>query len=74
MQIDSVGFRDGKIPANVQRAANLYQRDFGPIRGQSKIKAQDNAKTEILGNGRFRYPPTRIVPALDSIRRSGPPP
>jgi pimeloyl-ACP methyl ester carboxylesterase len=64
VQIDSVGFRDGKIPNNVEQAANLYQRDFGPIRGQSKIKPQDKSKTEILGNWRYHYPVTRIVPAL----------
>ncbi len=61
VQIDSVGLRDGKIPANVLEAANLYQRDFGPIRGQSRIKAEDKRKTRILGNWRYRYPRSKIV-------------
>lgn len=60
VQIDSVGIRDGKIPSNVQAAANLYQRDFGPIRGQSKIRAEDPARTRILGNWRYTYPPDKI--------------
>ena len=61
VQIDSVGLRDGKIPDNVMEAANLYQHDFGPIRGQSKIKPDDKSKTRILGNWRYRYPRTKIV-------------
>jgi hypothetical protein len=61
VQIDSVGFRDEKIPPNVFRAANLYQRDFGPVRGEPKIKAQDKKRTQILGNWRYRYPFKRIV-------------
>ena len=61
VQIDSVGLRDGKIPANVREAANLYQREVGPIRGQSKIEAIDSTKTRILGNWRYRYPSAKIV-------------
>ncbi len=64
--IDSVGFRDGKMPPNVQAAANLFQHDFGPLQGQSKIRAQDPAKTEILGNFRFHYPAFKLLPALDA--------
>lgn len=55
VQIDSVGRNDGLIPPNVQRAANLYQRDGWPIRGEAPIRAQDPEKTEIIGNFRFRY-------------------
>lgn len=61
VQIDSVGLRDGKIPSNVQEAANLYQRDFGPIRGQSKIKPEDPKKTRILGNWRYHYPRNKLI-------------
>ncbi len=61
VQIDSVGMRDGKVPPNVMAAANLYQRDFGPIRGQSRITAQDPARTKILGNWRYTYPPDKVV-------------
>ncbi len=56
VQIDSVGLRDGKVPSNVQSAANLYQRDIGPIRGRAKIKAENRKQTVILGNWRYRYP------------------
>lgn len=65
VQIDSVGVRDGQIPTNVIEAANLYQSDFGPIRGQSKIKAEDPDKTRILGNWRYQYPRTKIVDTSD---------
>ncbi len=61
VQIDSVGLRDGKIPDNVLEAANLYQRDLGPIRGQSRIRAEDTNKTRILGNWRYRYPRAKTV-------------
>lgn len=61
IQIDSVGLRDGKIPSNVKEAANLYQHDFGPIRGQSTIKPEDPARTRILGNWRFHYPRDKVV-------------
>lgn len=61
VQIDSVGLRDGKIPSNVKEAANLYQRDLGPIRGQSKIKPEDPKKTRILGNWRYTYPRDKLI-------------
>ena len=61
VQIDSVGIRDGKIPSNVKEAANLYQRDFGPIRGQSRIKPEDSKKTRILGNWRYSYPRNKLI-------------
>ncbi len=61
VQIDSVGLRDGKVPSNVKEAANLYQRDFGPIRGQSKIKPEDPKQTRILGNWRYRYPRDKVI-------------
>jgi len=61
VQIDSVGLRDGKVPSNVKEAANLYQRDLGPIRGQSKIRPEDPRQTRILGNWRYRYPKNKLV-------------
>jgi hypothetical protein len=65
VQIDSVGLRDGKIPRNVKEAANLYQRDFGPIRGQSKIKPEDPKLTRILGNWRYTYPRNKLIDTSD---------
>ncbi|WP_155121293.1 hypothetical protein [Bryobacter aggregatus] len=61
VQIDSVGFRDGKVPSNVKAAANLYQREMGPIRGRSRIQAEDARKTVILGNWRYRYPRSKKI-------------
>lgn len=55
VQVDSIGRRDHIIPANVRRAVNLYQRDPGPIRGRSQIRAADPAKTTVLGNFRHFY-------------------
>ncbi len=55
VQIDSVGLGDGVIPANVRRAANLFQRNGWIIRGEQPIRASDPARTEILGNFRFDY-------------------
>ena len=61
VQIDSVGFHDAKVPSNVRAAANLYQHDIGPMRGQARIRAEDKQRTEILGNWRYRYPPWKYV-------------
>jgi hypothetical protein len=55
VQVDSIGRNDGVLPPNVRRAANLYQRDPGPIRGRPRIRAADPSKTEILFNQRFTY-------------------
>ena len=55
VQVDSVGRRDHLSPANVRRAINLYQRDPGPIRGESRIRAVDPSRTAILGNIRHTY-------------------
>lgn len=55
VQIDSVGRNDEVIPANVKRAMNFFQRDPGPIWGESRIRAADPAKTQVLGNQRFTY-------------------
>lgn len=57
VQVDSVAKcrqNDQVIPANVCEAANFYQPD-GLIHGQSRIRAADEARTQILGNFRFDY-------------------
>ena len=55
VQVDSVGRGDDRIPPNVARALNLYQRDPGPVWGENEIRAVDPARTKILGNVRFTY-------------------
>lgn len=55
VQTESVGFRDGRIPANVARAANLYQRDGWFVRGERRIVAKEPASTRLLGNWRYGY-------------------
>jgi hypothetical protein len=56
VQVDSVGHDDDEIPANVHRAANLFQRDPpGPVMGRAEIRAKDPTKTQILFNQRFTY-------------------
>ena len=55
VQIDSVGLDDSRIPANVSRAANLYQHEGTVIHGRSEIRAEDPRKTEILGNFLYTY-------------------
>lgn len=55
IQVDSVGRDDHRIPPNVSRALNLYQRDPGPVWGENEIKAVDPSRTKILGNVRFTY-------------------
>ncbi|MDX2267969.1 MAG: hypothetical protein NW208_07675 [Bryobacter sp.] len=64
LQIDSVGWGDTKIPANVEAAANLYQESSLFLRGESKIRAADPQKTNILGNYAYRYSFTHMVPAV----------
>lgn len=55
VQVDSVGRGDKVIPSNVARAANLFQRDGWPIRGEREIRAEDPRRTEIIGNFKFEY-------------------
>lgn len=55
VQVDSVGIGDGEIPSNVRRAANFYQNNGRIIRGESKIRAEDPARTTILFNQRHDY-------------------
>lgn len=57
VQVDSVakiGQNDADIPDNVAHAANFYQTK-GFVHGQSRIRAVDPARTDILGNFLFDY-------------------
>jgi len=57
VQVDSVGKigqNDGAIPGNVAEAANFYQSD-GLLHGRYEIRAEDAARTRILGNFRYQY-------------------
>lgn len=60
VQIDSVGRGDDVVPANVARAANLFQRNGFLIRGEPAIRAADPQRTEILGNFEFDYRKKKI--------------
>jgi hypothetical protein len=55
VQVDSVGRGDKVIPSNVRRAANLFQRDGLIIKGEREIRAEDPARTTIVGNFKFDY-------------------
>jgi len=55
VQVDSVGRGDRNIPANVARAANLFQRNGLFIRGEPEIRAEDPSRTAIIGNFEFDY-------------------
>ncbi len=70
VQVDSVGLRDGIIPANVRAAANFYQHDWLTIRGESEIRAADPARTRILGNYQFTYLFQPIDPSASWARRT----
>ena len=56
VQIDSFGLKDGLIPANVNKAANFYQRGLLTVRGRTSLRAQDPNRTEILGSFLKTYP------------------
>jgi hypothetical protein len=68
--VDSYGRDPYTVPPNVAEAANLYQRDFGLVRGAPKIVPVDPAKTRILGNWRYTYGDRDIpMPGEPFIRR-----
>lgn len=73
VQIDSIGRGDGVIPSNVASAANLFQRNGWFIRGEPSIKAEDPARTVIIGNFKYDYRDKRIdisrVPMLKKAFR-----
>lgn len=60
VQIDSVGRGDAVIPANVARAANLFQKSGRFIAGEPAIRAADPSRTVIVGNFEFDYRDRRI--------------
>jgi hypothetical protein len=55
VQVDSVGLRDGLIPANVRAAVNFYQHDPLTIQGRAEIRAADPTRTRILGDFEASY-------------------
>jgi hypothetical protein len=69
VQVDSVGFSDGVIPANVLAAANLFQHDGPPIMGRRTIRAADPAHTRIEGNFQYHYGSKYIDLSSASWRR-----
>lgn len=61
VQVDSVAKpwqHDEVIPDNVAAAVNFYQ-PHGFVHGRSAIRAEDDSKTQIIGNYRFDY---QVVP------------
>ena len=69
VQIDSVGRNDSIIPGNVIRAANLFQQNGWFIKGEPKVRAEDPARTLILGNFEFDYSNTKIDISSVSIMK-----
>jgi pimeloyl-ACP methyl ester carboxylesterase len=68
--VDAYGRDSYVVPANVATAANLFQRDFGPVRGAPKIVAEDPRQTRILGNWRYSYKGRDIpMPGEPFLRR-----
>jgi hypothetical protein len=67
LQIDSVGFYDDEVPANVRRAANFYQDDGWVIAGENPIRALDPSQTQVIGNWKFDYdrPPGSAIDVGD---------
>ena len=55
VQVDSVGWNDQVIPANVHSAANFYQHDPLTIQGRNVIRAEDPQRTRIIGNIQMTY-------------------
>ena len=63
IQVDSVqkpGENDSVIPSNVEQAVNFYQTD-GLLHGREHIRAEDAARTQILGNFHLSY---KTAPAV----------
>lgn len=60
VQIDSVGRHDHVIPSNVRQAANLFQKDGWPIRGEPVIRPEDSSRTKIIGNFQYHYKEKQI--------------
>ena len=69
VQVDSVGRNDSIIPDNVARAANLFQRNGWFIKGEPQIRAEDPARTAIVGNFEFDYTNKKIDISSVSIMK-----
>lgn len=69
VQVDSVSRHDDVIPANVEAAANLFQRDGPPIMGRKSIRAEDGSRTRILGNFQYHYRSKKIDMSSASWKR-----
>ncbi len=68
--VDSYGRDPYTVPPNVSAAANLYQHDFGAVRGATQIVAEDPARTRIIGNWGYTYAGREVVmPGEPWIRR-----
>lgn len=70
VQIDSVGFTDTTVPANVKEAANYYRWAIVPPYGRNKIQAQDPDATQILGNfelKRANHLGVALMPAISDL-------
>jgi hypothetical protein len=70
VQVDSVGLDDSVIPPNVKAAANLFQRDFVPLRGAPEIRAADPARTRILENSQYHYEPGLALSPDENILKT----
>lgn len=53
--VDGWGRDPYTVPPNVEAAADLFQRDFGFVRGAPRIRAVGPKRTRILGNWRYTY-------------------
>lgn len=53
--IDAYGNDPYTVPPNVAEAANLFQRDYLPIRGAPVIRADDPVRTRIIENTQYFY-------------------
>jgi hypothetical protein len=68
--IDAYGHDPYTVPPNVAVAANLYQHDFGPVKGAPQIAAEDPGQTRILGNWRYTYEGREIdMPGEPAVRK-----
>jgi pimeloyl-ACP methyl ester carboxylesterase len=68
--VDSYGKDPYTVPPNVAAAANLYQRDTGPVKGAPLITAEDLGRTRILGNWRYSYEGREVeMPGEPGIRK-----
>lgn len=52
--VDAIGHNQ-PVPPNVRVAANFFQRDSCPVCGASHIKAEDPARTRMIGNFQWKY-------------------